>query len=221
MNDTVVLGIHSHVYPGTRGSIDRFLDGHAWISVTRDGRTQTYGLWPDAHPDVADNGAGSDIRRNLEVGQRAMANRYFELDDAQAKRLEAALRENVEWRYTNTCASWARDTVRAVTGRHLDADDVLGFETPRELVDSILELERQQPTAPHAPLPAQDEPRSIDSLSTASLPREARQLLAGLLNDPQRRQAWDTRVDSHQQALDAADRNEVDAARLGSIAAER
>ena len=45
--DRVVLGIHSHVDPNTEGSFNQFVDGHAWISVTRNGQTETYGLWPD------------------------------------------------------------------------------------------------------------------------------------------------------------------------------
>lgn len=43
-DDRVVPGIHSHVDPRTEGSFNRFIDGHAWISVTRNDRTETYGL---------------------------------------------------------------------------------------------------------------------------------------------------------------------------------
>ena len=35
------------------------VDGHSWISVTRDGSTQYFGLWPDGHPDVPDNANGN------------------------------------------------------------------------------------------------------------------------------------------------------------------
>ena len=58
--DKIVLGIHSRVDPNTEGYFNEFIDGHAWISVTRNGRTETYGLWPDDHPNpnVKDNGSG-------------------------------------------------------------------------------------------------------------------------------------------------------------------
>ncbi|NIK40295.1 hypothetical protein FHY12_002620 [Xanthomonas arboricola] len=50
-NERVVLGIHSN---GGQGGLT---DGHAWITVKRgDSPTEYYGLWPDNHPMVKDNG---------------------------------------------------------------------------------------------------------------------------------------------------------------------
>lgn len=49
MSDKVVLGIHSHVDPNTQGSFNQFVDGHAWISVTRNGQTTIRALRTMAH----------------------------------------------------------------------------------------------------------------------------------------------------------------------------
>ncbi len=121
MTETVV-GIHSNVRPGM---LDPFTGaefqpglsaGHAWLSVTRDGETKTYGLWPDWNPAAADNGSGTDIRTNLEVGDVPAASRYFRLTPEQATALEAKLSENATWEYTENCSSWASSTLKAVTG---------------------------------------------------------------------------------------------------------
>lgn len=48
------LGIHSNAGPS-----EGLTDGHAWISLTENGKTTLYGLWPDFHPLATDNGTGS------------------------------------------------------------------------------------------------------------------------------------------------------------------
>lgn len=154
MSDKVVLGIHSAVSSRTQengGSYDRFVDGHAWLSVTRGGKTEYYGLWPDGHPRVKDNGDGTDIRIGLERGLPSSADRYYDLTPAQAAKLEEALKANVAWSPTTTCAGWASDTVSAVTGRKIDAAEFLSIETPRALASTIHVLEAKQPTAPNKP----------------------------------------------------------------------
>lgn len=162
--DEVVLGIHSYVDENTQrhgNFTQRLTDGHAWLTVTRNGKTEYYGLWPDNHPvrDL-DNGPGSDIRVGLENGVTPTASRYYQLDAEQVKRLDAALKENITWRYTNTCASWASETTQQTTGQDVDADDFLGVETPRELVESIRALEAEQATSLQHPLPPMDKTRS-------------------------------------------------------------
>jgi hypothetical protein len=169
MSDKVVLGIHSHVDPNTQGSFNQFVDGHAWISVTRDGQTTFHGLWPDDHPRVEDNGPRSDIREGMEARSTPSASRFYELTPEQVKRLDQALGENVTWSYGNTCASWATSTVNNVTGQSLDAGELMFTDTPRELIESIRKAERLQPTSPSQPQPAAERPEtSIPSLSDAS-----------------------------------------------------
>lgn len=179
MNDRVILGIHSNVDPNTQGSFNQLIDGHAWISVTRNGRTEVYGLWPDDHPSGRfDNGDGSDIRRGVERGFPAAANRYYELTPEQVTQLEARLRENVTWGYGNTCASWASDTVSRVTGQTVSGSELLGLtDTPRELIQSIRELERQRPTS-------QDNP-----ITPAEIPARSSSFGALDMGDPMVRQA--------------------------------
>lgn len=58
-----------------QGSFNQFIDGHAWISVTRSGETQYYGLWPDGHPGAGDNGPETDIRVGLETRFKPSASR--------------------------------------------------------------------------------------------------------------------------------------------------
>lgn len=41
--------------------------------------------------------------------------------------------------------------VNEVVGEDLDADDYGGFETPRELGQTIRDLERRDPTSEHSP----------------------------------------------------------------------
>lgn len=142
----VVLGIHSNAAEDAS-----YTDGHAWITVTTDGSTSSYGLWPDDHPDVTDNGSGTDIRKGMEP-LSGLSNRYFELSAQQQQKLKRLLAENVTWRYTHTCASWASDTYSTVTGETVDANDYGGFETPRELTQSITELEAKRQTSRYRPM---------------------------------------------------------------------
>jgi hypothetical protein len=142
----IILGIHSNV------PADADLTaGHAWLSVSRDGVVTNYGSWPDDHPRIVAMGLNdpkkSDIRVGMEDGQIAKQSRYYKLRPNQAALLEMKLAENVSWRYTNTCASWASETASEITRENIDANDTLGFETPRKLTETLLKLEKLQPTS--------------------------------------------------------------------------
>jgi len=152
----MVLGIHSNV----ASDANEYTAGHAWLTITHEGKTTQYGLWPDAHPSVVDNGSGSDIRVGLEASEKAAASRYYRLSDAQAKHFNALMKANVAWRYTNTCASWAGEIIEEVVGEDIDSDDWAGFETPRELGANILELETKQPTSLGSPRVLKQNPAS-------------------------------------------------------------
>ena len=97
----MILGIHSNVV----GDSEDFTGGHAWLTITHNGKTTHYGLWPDAHPNVVNNGDGSDIRVGMEASSKAAASRYYRLSEAQATHFNALMKSNVAWRYTSTCAS--------------------------------------------------------------------------------------------------------------------
>lgn len=117
-------------------------DGHAWINdSSEDGIDTSYGLWPDAHPAVDDNGSATDVRKNLEVkfgyNDKYVAQKSFPLTKTQYKKFTKFVTKQATWRYTHTCADWARDAIKAATGIRLDVDDWFGFETPRELSRSL------------------------------------------------------------------------------------
>jgi len=143
MSQNVVLGIHSNVL----GQAD-FTGGHAWITVTRNGKTSYYGLWPDMHPNTPDNGPGWDVRKGMEKNSKSKASRYYKLTPEQTGLLERLLRKNVTWGYTHNCASWAHEIIWKVVHEDVDADDHLWFiETPRELGRNIRLLEKKNPTS--------------------------------------------------------------------------
>lgn len=183
MSDDVILGIHSNVRKGQidpeTGKPYGFDAGHAWISVTRDGKTTTHGLWPDGHPSVENNGSGSDIRTGMEGSDMPAASRYYRLTPEQATRLDGLLKANETWGYTHNCSSWARDTVEAVTGVRLNADDagVLWTETPRQLGDSIHRLEEKDRTSPERPITPPPAKSSSSLGARADLSDTSRQLL--------------------------------------------
>jgi len=154
----VILGIHSNL-DGTESNPDisntgevlsQFTAGHAWISIIVEGINVRYGLWPDRHPRTVDNGPGTDIRKNMEP-TLGKANRFYKLTDIQANKLLSLLNTNTTWKETNNCSSWASHVVYEVIGKNIDADDWLGFETPRELGKSINKLEKKEPTTIKSP----------------------------------------------------------------------
>lgn len=142
-----VMGIHSNVTSGDKTG------GHAWISITQNNITTCYGLWPDAHPNVPDNGVGTDIRTNMESIDGAASSRFYALSDTQHAALRRELAQNVTWAYTHNCSSWASEVVYRIVGEDVDADDwgLLGAETPRRLGASIQQLEARDPTSMRAP----------------------------------------------------------------------
>ncbi|CAE6698519.1 hypothetical protein [Xanthomonas arboricola] len=181
-SERVVLGIHS------RGGQGGLTDGHAWITVKRgNSPIEYYGLWPDDHPMVEDNGAGTDIRSGMEKTQRSDADRYYDLSPAQTKALDQSLRENVTWELNNNCSSWASETVSRVTGKHIDAGTWLPtVETPNALIDTIRELESRHPTSPSTPEvnePAR-EVRSSNSLGQNDSSQERSNPPTNAMTDP-------------------------------------
>lgn len=171
MGDQTVLGVHSWVSAKTQkegSAFERFTDGHAWLSVTRNGKTEYYGLWPDSHPDIVEREQNDPDKTDIRVGREAnshpTASRYYTLTPEQSAKLDVALKQNVSWSATMTCAGWASETVSDVTGKRLNATEFLSIETPRELVKTIKALEAKEPTAPGRPLePIKQEPGSSDS----------------------------------------------------------
>lgn len=224
MGDKIVLGIHSNVDPNANPGLT---DGHAWISVTRNGKTQTYGLWPDDHPYIQsqglDNGSGSDIRTGIEAkaGRTGAENRYYELTPEQFTKLQAELGKNVHWGVTNTCASWASDVATRVTGEKIDASELLGItDTPRALSTTIEDLEKTRKTSEANPLrPDEIQARSssfsmLDNkvdLENHAVARELRARFSGSVSDERVAQAAllavDAGIDTPGKIANVAERN--------------
>jgi hypothetical protein len=144
----IVIGIHSNVDPDAG-----FTDGHAWISIydSDTGLTTNYGLWPDSHPRTPDNGDGTDVRIGMEDGYLSEHSRYVEITPDQLEDFED-FADNVDtWGYMHTCAEWATDAWSETTGEWVDPNDYFGYETPRMVSQSIIELEKKDPTSPGTP----------------------------------------------------------------------
>lgn len=176
--ERVVLGIHTNTKPGAP-----LIDGHAWLTITRDGKTEAYGLWPANHPRFGNETTppATDIRRGIENNFDATASRYYALSSEQLREFEAASREKVTWGYSNTCASWASDTVYRVTGERVIASEIGGLtDTPREIRESIDALERQQDTSRDAPREPVDAPKERGSSSSSLSMEGDREMLQSI-----------------------------------------
>lgn len=161
---TKVLGIHSGVGPNAG-----FTDGHAWVSITDYSSglpdTTTYGLWPDAHPNVPDNGSGSDVREGMEPSI-GLHNRYYLLSPSQFNAFDTFIISHATWGYTYTCANWAEDAYFAGTSETVDSSDLVFFGTPRKISASIIQLEADHPTTSDIPFDGGEEAEGSSSGSS-------------------------------------------------------
>lgn len=141
------LGIHSNVNPNSG-----LTDGHSWISYDDGKKKTTHGLWPDNHPNTIDNGPGGDVRFGMEDTLIPKHSRYYDLSNEQIQKWKKFLNKDDSWEYSHTCADWASDGIRNTVGEDVNADDILGIETPRELSRSIKKYEKQSPTSQQSPI---------------------------------------------------------------------
>ncbi len=148
-----VLGAHSNAGLG-----DSMTAGHAWITITdfsvNPATWVGLGLYADTSTTIVNlglaNGDGTDVRTI--DGAYGRYNRYFFLNPQEKKALATYISPVRHWTYWYTCASFSEGAVMAATGEDVDADDILGFETPREFGESIQQLEASDPTSRLNPL---------------------------------------------------------------------
>jgi RHS repeat-associated protein len=158
--DVYTLGIYTNVNSKDNQG---WADGHAFISITVNGRTTTYGLWPDWNPDVIGNGPlGTDVRVDFpydNLGQYRYS-RFYRLTPKHFQRFQRYVKRKSFWTGSHTCASFARDVVEYTTGEHLRAHDLghLGVDTPVQLGTGIGGGEGERPTSPTNPLPPRPYP---------------------------------------------------------------
>lgn len=150
-SERAILGIHSSE-PVTNCSIipDCNNWGHAWISVTDNGKTTYYGLWPDSHDEVKkrglDNGTGSDVRINIEGGS-GQHNRYIPITKTQLATLESLIKRNFKYNFlTFNCSSFASYAYNTVTGEKINAQGLSMIDSPCKVSESIEALNRTKPT---------------------------------------------------------------------------
>lgn len=124
---------------------------------------------PDFHADIGadglSNGKGSDMRKNFpndELSGDPYRN-FMGICDEQYKELEGEVNKTHTWRYTNTCASCASETLCKITGVDIDADDVVGVETPKEIGSHILEVSSGKESNEADPAPVQAQPQGRTS----------------------------------------------------------
>ncbi|MDP6716705.1 MAG: hypothetical protein QF368_19045 [SAR202 cluster bacterium] len=168
--DPYILVIHSNVAEGVGDP--GLTAGHAWLtlhSATSGEMIHSYGLWPDTHPDIVAaglaNGDASDVRTDF-VGDAHLGTYYHavSITAEEMATLEASLAEDWDWVITCTCASLASEVFYEVTGVDIDADEFLGFETPREIGEHIIEANGGTATPTGTPPSAPDD----DGTSTSA-----------------------------------------------------
>lgn len=148
-SERVLLGVHSSE-PVNNCSWDCNNFGHAWISLTDNGKTTYYGLWPDWSSDIKklglSNGASSDLRRNVENGS-GDETRYYLLDKTQLARLDQFVNRYFEYDLTTyNCSSFAAEAVAITVGERLNVINDYGNPTPCSLSKSINLLNKTKPT---------------------------------------------------------------------------
>jgi hypothetical protein len=174
MNMLEILGIHSNVL-----STANLSDGHAWLSMHfSNGNSTTVGLWTTTlfetkrfvkDPTGVILDESFDVNFGLEKAKHytPAASRYYRLSEAQARRAISIMGSYKGWRFTNTCATWARGVIRELLGEELDASELGGItETPRALGGAILKMEEKDPTSLSNPKRIISNPLVKSSLSS-------------------------------------------------------
>ena len=134
------------------------------------GRHVSVGLWTtslnDLHRFIKDpTGIFDPDTYDINIGMEdklqylARARRYYGLNAPQGIAATRIMMATSTWRYSHTCASWARDVVARVTGEELQS---AGFarltDTPSALGAAIAKLEAKQPTSLMHPKPVHGNP---------------------------------------------------------------
>lgn len=146
------LGIHSSE-PANNCKNDCTNWGHAWVSLTEDGKTTYYGLWPDKHDEVKKrglaNGNGSDIRTGIESGFGENV-RFYLITQAQKTRFLEFLKRNLTYTwYSYNCASFASDIVFETVGERVSPNGPVEYAfkpMPCALSQAVSALNKAKPS---------------------------------------------------------------------------
>lgn len=170
-DDFTLVGIHTSVSSNSI-LVNIWNHGHAWITVTKSGKTSRYGLWPDYNDAIEaaglSNGPDTDRRIDFEQGTGKFS-RFKYISPEQMEVLEDFI--NKHWEYnllTRNCATFAQKSWKVATRdiENLDANELWNgspIESPRILGNSILSMEAIDPTGYLRPL---DVPQVNDPLDS-------------------------------------------------------
>jgi len=150
-----IVGLHVQNYEGR----DPMLS-HAWISVTENGKTETYGLYPpdcnrvtraDATPHGGPDsnvfkGLDDDRMEKVATDNKNVTSTYHEMTPQDKEQLVQFLEKDQKWeKYENNCAHFASDAYASAGGKHYEVTgtlrDIEGTEQkadcPQGLRDAI------------------------------------------------------------------------------------
>ena len=85
--------------------------------------------------------------------------RYYKLSKEQENLLKKYIEMPAKWEYWYTCADWASDAINFVTKEKIDVNDWLWIGTPRELSQSIIEIEKTNHSTFQNPIQTRKEKR--------------------------------------------------------------
>jgi hypothetical protein len=163
-----VIGIHSSAIGASSSQVgNKFVDGHAWLSLHyTNGRHTTVGLWAEGEL-VAWNhvirdplGLSPKTAEKFEVrfgeeekrGYRPKASRYYGLYNTQSSYAIMHIGKYTGWRATHTCATWATEKIKEIFGLQLASTEFFGLtNTPRALGAVIARLDTIDPTSIQKP----------------------------------------------------------------------
>jgi hypothetical protein len=139
------ISIYTNIVPNALGVGSR-LDGHAWIVITKDGTTTTYGLWPHYWPF---NGFidGSNIvvdgkeQRHSPDQYNQWASMTYGLNADEYGRTIDFIQNKIDgeekWSKDYTCSTFAVDVWNQTGAPVLNDVDEIGLSTPTALYKSI------------------------------------------------------------------------------------
>jgi hypothetical protein len=146
-----LLGIHTSV-SSNWSLINIWNHGHAWITITENNKTTTYGLWPDTNKEIIDakRTVGNDMQTDFEK-VTGIYSRFMYITPDKLKEVQGFMNKN--WEYdllTRNCSTFAQKTWKVGTSEELAASEFITggvTESPRKLGYSIERSEVSKPTA--------------------------------------------------------------------------
>lgn len=146
VDDHWIMAIHTDVAEGEEGDTG-LVAGHSWITLHNEqsGESSAYSLYADTHVTREQAAKPGGVQINLDnmIGTFYHAQRISKSEKARFDEIIASQGPQNKgggarsWAVTDTCASFSSEVFQSTTGVDIDADEWLGFETPREVGQNI------------------------------------------------------------------------------------